>query len=61
MLVSRDTDGNARYMLLTNAEGEVFDDELLPKIGRAVRITGMVYQRDDTLFMRAATDAIVRL
>ena len=52
MLVSADAQGRPVYHLLTDAAGNALARELLPFVGRPVRISGSEERRNGALFLR---------
>ena len=61
VLLVRDAEGRASYFLLTGADGETVNREVLPFVAEPVEITGQVLRQDNLLILRADPATIRRL
>lgn len=58
LFVTGDADSPSRYILMTTANGELFDDRLMAFIGRSLTLTGELLQKNDAWFIQVDTDAM---
>ena len=61
VLLVRDADGNATYLLLVGSNGEALNHQVLDLIAEPVEVTGRLWRYDNWLVLRADLEAIRRL
>jgi hypothetical protein len=58
VLATKDKYGNSKYIILTNLSGEPINSEILGYIGKPAKITGILEELEDWLFLRISTGDI---
>lgn len=61
VLLVRDREGSALYLLLEGADGRAINEDVLPFVAEPVEIAGRVERRDDMLVMKTELSAIHRI
>ena len=61
VLLVRDAEGGANYLLLVSADGKPVNQEVLDFVAEPVQITGEVERQGELLILRADPKSILRI
>jgi len=61
VLLVRDTEGGANYLLLVSADGKPVNQQVLDLVAEPVQITGEVERQGELLILRADPKTIIRI